>query len=169
MAVTSREKASSILQVELQQFVEYVMMYWLSVQAPTDYKLPSVTTSSLTHLLPVSQAFSLCTPLPFWTFAVTLILNTAIQYFHWTFWLMVIYLQTKKRILSSEAIAETVTSWLYVSPHCDLDDSTPFCWPCDTPVYDSVSPYKVWLQQVQQFRSRTNINWNFECSLWPWL
>ena len=119
-----------------------------STNTVIDNKLPSVTTSSLTHLLPVSLAFSLSTPLPFWTFAVTFILNTAIQYFHWTLWLMVIYHQTKKRILSSEAIAETVTSWSYVSPHCDLDDSTPFCWPCDTPVYDSVSPYQVWLQQV---------------------
>ena len=49
-----------------------------------------------------------------WTFAMTLTLTTANQYFHWTLWLMMFYHQTKfgcKRI-GSEAIAEAVMFWL---------------------------------------------------------
>ena len=54
--------------------------------------------------------------LKFWTFAVSLTLNTAIQYFHWTLWLTMICHHTEfgcKRIISSEDIVETVIFWLY--------------------------------------------------------
>ena len=39
-------------------------LHWLPVQARVDYKLSTITTSSLTHSLPTSLTFSLCTHLP---------------------------------------------------------------------------------------------------------
>ena len=39
-------------------------LHWLPVQARTEYKLSSVTTSSLTHRLPTCLTFPLCTHLP---------------------------------------------------------------------------------------------------------
>ena len=39
-------------------------LHWLPVQARIGYSQLSVTTSSPTHLLPISLTFSLCTPLP---------------------------------------------------------------------------------------------------------
>ena len=40
-------------------------LYWSPAQTRIDYKLSTApTTSSLTHLLPISLTFSLCTPLP---------------------------------------------------------------------------------------------------------
>ena len=52
-----------------------------------------------------------------------------------------------------------------MSLHCEHDheDSNP-----DTLVYDDASPYHIWIQRFcgSEDITRTNINWNFEPSLW---
>ena len=90
---------------------------------------------------------------------------TAIQSFHKTLWLMVIYSKTKfgcKRIFSSEDTAETVTFWLY----------KPLLWPWpsklhDTPTCDDAPHYQLLLQKVEQFRrycpDKTQ-RWWFQCT-----
>jgi len=81
-------------------------------------------------------------------FTVTLTLNTAIQYFHWSLWLTMIYHHSFRRIISSEDLAEIVIFWLY-NPLSDLkfeDVTTIFSH--DTPTHDDASPYQVCLQKV---------------------
>ena len=54
--------------------------------------------------------------LTFWVFAVTLTLNTAIQFLRKTLWLMIMYYQTtfgSKSISSSKHTVEIVTFWSY--------------------------------------------------------
>ena len=56
--------------------------------------------------------------LTFLTFAVTLTLNAVIQFFHRTFWLIMLYYYTKsgcKRTSSLEDIIEIVSFWLHKS------------------------------------------------------
>ena len=78
---------------------------------------------------------------------MTLILNTVIQYFHWTLWLW--WSTTKLGLAAKE----------HASTYCDCDlklqfnfkTATPSC-SHDTPDYDEVSLYQVCLQKIQQFR-----------------
>ena len=54
--------------------------------------------------------------LTFWTFAVSLTLNTVIPFSHRAFWLMMLYYQTKlgcKRTSSLEDIVKIFIFWLY--------------------------------------------------------
>ena len=105
-----------------------------------------------------------------WTVTVTL--TTAIQYFHWTLWLMLIYHQNKSgctKIITSEAIVETVIFSLY-KPLLTLKTATSDIFSFDTPAYDDVSPHPVWLHKVKcsEDTIQTNINCTFEHLLWSW-
>ena len=87
--------------------------------------------------------------------------NTAIQYFHWTFWLMMIYHQVMficKWIVSSEGIAETVVFWwllllsfLYTLPVTLTVRTTTQCFLHDTLTLDDAPPHQHWLQKVKWF------------------
>ena len=81
-------------------------------------------------------------------FSVTLTLHTAIQYFHWKFWLMLLYHQTKficKRIISSEDIVKTVISPTVTLKILKIANSI---FSGDAPGYDDVSPHQIWLEKV---------------------
>lgn len=82
--------------------------------------------------------------------------NTAIQYFYWSLWLMMICNQPKsggKRIISTETLVETVIFWLSISPHCELDlkDSNPFFSLHNTLSHMHCNT-NFWFQKVEHFR-----------------
>ena len=99
----------------------------------------------------------------FQTFAVTMTLKTAVQYFHWTLSFMVVYHKSYVWLgggekNSSEDILLIQASYLYyTNPHCDLDleDSNPM-FTQDTPTHNHAPPFQVWLQKLQQFGAQTN-------------
>ena len=65
VAAAAAAAAAAVVVVIVKPRVQPPMqaLRWLPVQARIDYKLSTVTTSSLTHLPPVSLTFTLCTPL----------------------------------------------------------------------------------------------------------
>ena len=83
-------------------------------------------------------------------FAVTLTLNTAIQFLQKTLWLMIMYHQAKfgsKRISSSEDIHSIYKLSYFdcMSPYCDLDlEGSKPVFLHNSLTHDGASQYKVW-------------------------
>ena len=93
--------------------------------------------------------------LTFCNFAVTLTLNTAIQFLHKTLWLTIMYHQTKfcsKRTSNSE-IQQKLLYFDHTSPCRDLDleNSNRIFLHVSSAHYDA-SQYRVWKQNVLWFR-----------------
>ena len=106
-----------------------------------------------------------------WNFTtVTVTLSTAIQYFHWTLWLTLIYHQSKCgciKISSSEDIAETDIFWLYISSHCDLnlEDRSPI-FGHDIPAHDGAPHTKFGYKRLST-EAHTTGNKYLSCTLQP--
>ena len=93
---------------------------------------------------------------------MTLILNTAIQYFHWIFWFVIINHQTKlgwKRIISSEDIVEIY--FYCIIPHCDQLRSFPETTHAVTELWSGAK-----LEQFKKYHLDKKLH--FECLLWSW-
>ena len=71
-----------------------------------------------------------------------------------------------KKINNSADMVETVI-FDHMSPKCDFDleDSKPVFLNV-TLAHDDASPYKVWLQKIQQLRRYRPVHGNFEPFLW---
>ena len=131
--------------------------------------IPSLVTKCL-----VVQKISSGQTLTFGPFAVTLALNALIQIFNKTFWLTMIYDQTRfscQRISSSEDIVERIIFWSY--------EPSLWPWTCyynnNKNLHDALAHD---LHHHTKFGNKmfcgpkiiihTNIHWHFEPSMWPW-
>ena len=83
--------------------------------------------------------------LKFWTFTVSLTLNSVIHSFHKTFWLIVMYHQTARRRKSISSSEDTAVIFhYYKSSHCDLDlEDTNVIFSRETPNQYVTSSYQV--------------------------
>ena len=101
-----------------------------------------------------------------WTFAVTLALNTTIQFLHDTFQNKMMYHSIKFGSKKSRPVEQIwkKQSYLIMSRHCDLDleDSKPILTH-DTLAHSDVSPCQVWLQNIKQLgRYSHMVRWKFD-------
>ena len=94
--------------------------------------------------------------LTFCYFAVTLTLNTAIQFLHKTLWLMIMYHQTTfcRKGSAIQKIQQKLSYFDHKSRCCDLDlEHNKQFFLHDTPAHYNASQYPVWQQNVWRFRN----------------